>query len=135
LCCQHLPQGVFAGKENSREVGVEHTLPAFEGHLVDQSSNIDARIGEDAVRCSELLMNEGERSRHLRFVADITRQPYRPACTRIARCGSGFYCTFSIPVEDRNAVTAPSAKQGGGSADTTAAAGNDDEPIGCWHHS
>jgi hypothetical protein len=120
---------MFASEENSSEVGVENTLPAIEGHLVDQSAHINARIGEDAIWRTKLFVDESERPHHLRFVADITRQPYRSACTSGARRGGGFYC--AILVEDGNPVTTLGAKQRGGSADTTAAAGNDDEPIGC----
>lgn len=125
---------MFAGEENSGEVGVENTLPAFEGHLVDQSAHINAGIGEDAIRCAELLMNERERSRHLCFVADITSQTQCAACSLSARHLSGFFCALAVLVQDGNPVTAPGAKQCGRAADTTAAAGNDDEPIGCWRH-
>ena len=51
---------MFAGKENAGEIDVKNALPLFERHLVDESTHIDARIGEDAVRRAELLFRKRE---------------------------------------------------------------------------
>jgi hypothetical protein len=71
----------------------------------------------------------------LRLVADVTSKSNCSGRTHGARRFGSLQCAVAILVQDGNPITTLGAKQGGGSADTTAAAGNDDEPIGCWHHS
>ena len=65
LCCQHLLQAMFACQKNSGQVGIEDKLPAFEWHFMDQPTHIDPRIGEDAIGCAELFMDQHEGLHHL----------------------------------------------------------------------
>lgn len=119
---------MFASEKNACQIGIDNTLPAFEWHFMNQSTHIDARVGEYAIRCTELFMDHGKGALHLAFVAHITGYAGRCARALSPRSLRSLLSAVAILIENRDPVTAPGAKQSGGAADTTTASGNDDEP-------
>src|SRR5271154_3570528 len=120
---------MFAGEENARQVGVQNALPEFQRHLMDESADIDARVGEDAVRRAELLLNEREGLRYLGFVRDVASQADRSACTLASRRIGSPFCALTVLIQNGNAVTTLGAQQRGGTTNTAATTGDNDEPI------
>ena len=119
---------MFASKKNAGQVGIENLLPAFERHLMNQSTHIDPGIGEDAIRCTELFMDGGEGLLHLAFVTDVTGNADRCACTLSPRSLRGLLSTIAILIQNGDPLAAPGAEQSSRAADPTTASGNDDEP-------
>jgi hypothetical protein len=119
---------MFAGKKDAGQVGVHNMLPAFQRHLMDQPTYINAGVGKYAVRCTEPLVDKREGIRHLRFVSYVTGQANRSARTLFPRRVSGLFCTFPILIKNGDAVAAPCAKQRGRATNAAATPGNDDKP-------
>ena len=119
---------MFAGEENACQVGIENSLPAFERHFMNQSTDIDPGIGEDAIRCTKLFMDHREGLLHLAFVTDITDYAGRCARTLSPRSLRGLLSAVAILIQNGDPVTAPGAKQSSRAADPPTASGNDDEP-------
>jgi hypothetical protein len=72
---------------------------------MDQAADIDARVSEDAVRRTELLMDQGKGLGYLGFVADVTGQataPLAPSATASAAA-----CFALSPFLSRMATRSP----------------------------
>ena len=119
---------MFAGEKNAGQVGVHHMLPAFQRHLMDQPTYINAGVCKYAVRCTELLVDKRKGIRHLRFVSYVTGQANRSGRTLFPRRISGLFRTFAILIQNGDAVAAPCAKQRGRATNAVATPGNDDKP-------